>query len=79
MPLSEMHSLCFLILNLMIESEETQVNGFIVVCDASSLSYKQLISVITNRELVLHIVHLIQVILYYYYRCKYINMILVLY
>ncbi|KAI6646427.1 Clavesin-1 [Oopsacas minuta] len=60
MPLAEMHSLCFLLLNIMIESEETQVNGFMVLCDATGLFYRQLLSVITNRDLVSHIVHLIQ-------------------
>ena len=64
MPLAEMHSLAFLILNVMIESEETQVNGFVVLCDATNLGYKQLLSVITNKDLMIHIIHLIQVFTY---------------
>ena len=61
MPISEMHSLVFLMMSMLIESEETQVNGFSILCDATGLGHKQFFSVISNKDLVFHIVHLIQV------------------
>ena len=61
MPINDLHSLVLLIMSVLIESEETQVNGFSLLCDGTRLGHKQFLSVITNKDLVFHIVHLIQV------------------